>query len=135
MACKLLCKAWNLRSKFAREKLSNDSSAIEPFKEKLTKELEDFLNDVPNIREHIYNCDETRLFWHCLPTCTLLGGSESSASGFKKAKERVTLLLTPNAIGSHKLQFVMVGKFKKPHCFTHCYMDSFPVKYRSQRNA
>ena len=44
------------------EKLSNDSSATEPFKEKLTKELEDFLNDVPNIREHIYNCDETGLF-------------------------------------------------------------------------
>ena len=96
------------------EILSCDQDAVDPFKDKLKGEIEKLLSDVSDKYEHIYNCDETGLFWCCLPSHTLADGNETHASGFKKAKERVTLLLCANASGSHKLPLLMIGKYKKP---------------------
>lgn len=43
--------------------------------------------------EEIFNADETGLYWWCLPQATA-AADEKQTSGFKEAKNRVTVLLT-----------------------------------------
>ena len=87
------------------------------------------------VPEQIYNLDETGLLWKCLPQRTLLSCREKSALGFKKAKDRLTVLGCTNATGTHKLKPVLIGKSTKPRCFKNVNMDALPVIYKSQRNA
>ena len=87
------------------------------------------------IPEQIYNADETGLLWKGLPQRTLVSFCETSAPGFKKAKDRLTVLGCTNASGTHKLKPVLTGKSAKPRCFKHVNMDALPVIYKSQRNA
>ena len=84
--------------------------------------------------EQIYNADERGLLWKCLPDRTLVSCCEKSAPGFKKWKDRLTVLGCTNATGTHKLKPVMIGKFAKPPCFKNVNMNALPVIYKSQRN-
>lgn len=64
--------------------MSSDTSAVEPFQNKLQELME---------REHLtldqlYNCDETGLCYRMLPTKTLAARREKDASAMKKQKER-----------------------------------------------
>ena len=113
------------------EKLSAAEETVEPFLQKLHKVIEE-KNLIP---EQIYNADETGLLWKCLPQRTLVSCHEKSAPGFKKAKDRLTVLGCTNATGTHKLKPVLIGKSAKPRCFKHVNMDALPVIYKSQRNA
>ena len=54
--------------------------------------------------EQIYNANETGLLWKCLPDRTLVSCREKSALGFKKSKDRLTVLGCTNATGTHKLK-------------------------------
>ncbi len=45
-----------------------------------------------------FNLDETGLYWRLLPTKTIADASDS-AEGFKRSKERVTLVIITNAAG------------------------------------
>ena len=67
--------------------------------------------------EQIYNADETRLLWKCLPDRILVACHEKTAQGFKKSKDRLTVFGCTKAIGTHKLKPVVIGKFAKPQCF------------------
>ena len=87
------------------------------------------------IPEQIYNADETGLLWKCLLQRTLVSCCEKLAPGFKKAKDRLTVLGCMNATGTHKLKPVLIGKSVKPRCFKNVNMDALPVIYKSQRNA
>ena len=105
------------------EKLSAAEETVEPIEEKGL------------IPEQIYNAHETGLLWKCLPQRTLVSCREKSAPGFKKAKDRLTVLGCTNATGTHKLKPVLIGKSTKPRCFKNVNMDPLPVIYKSQRNA
>ena len=72
------------------EKLSAAEETVEPFLQKLHKVIEE-KNLIP---EQIYNADETGLLWKCLPQRTLVSCREKSAPGFKKAKDRLTVLVS-----------------------------------------
>lgn len=89
--------------------------------------------------EQIYNCDETGLNFRMLPTKSLALKCEKAAAGYKKSKERVTVLACSNATGTHKLKLALIGKSKKPRAFKNVKMrcDEFdlPVWYRNQPNA
>ena len=113
------------------EKLSAAEETVEPFLQKLHKVVKE-KNLIP---EQIYNADETGLLWKCLPQRTLVSCREKSAPGFKKAKDRLTVLGCTNATGTHKLKPVLIGKSAKPRYFKHVNMDALPVIYKSQRNA
>ena len=69
------------------KKLSAAEETVEPFLQKLHKVIE----EESLILEQIYNADETRLLWKCLP-------QKKTAPGFKKAKDRLTVLSCENAI-------------------------------------
>lgn len=86
--------------------------------------------------DQIYNCDETGLYFRMFPSKSLVSQQEKSAPGFKKSKERVTMLACSNATGSHKLQAVVIGKSKNPRAFKKVRTGShLPVYYRNQKNA
>uniref|UniRef100_K7FY89 HTH CENPB-type domain-containing protein n=1 Tax=Pelodiscus sinensis TaxID=13735 RepID=K7FY89_PELSI len=67
--------------------------------------------------EQIYNCDETSLNYKMMPSKTLASRAEASASGYKRSKERVTILACSNATGNYKLKLTFIGKAKKPTGF------------------
>lgn len=62
--------------------------------------------------KNIYNCDETRLFYHALPTKPLSRKRGSECYRDKNSKECVTVLLYVNLDGSLEMLLV-VGKSKK----------------------
>jgi hypothetical protein len=75
----------------------------------------------------IFNMDETGLFWKRTPDRTL---ATESASGGKKAKDRITLALTANGDGSELLKPWIIGKSKNPRCFKHINRQLLNIEYR-----
>ena len=78
--------------------------------------------------------DENGQFWKLLPdkTYETKGGK---LSGFKKSKERVTILVYCNSTGNHKLPMTLIGKYVRPTCFKYVNMSALPVHYMAQKNA
>ncbi|CAG8743323.1 3537_t:CDS:2, partial [Racocetra persica] len=72
------------------------------------KELQQLIQSYP--RENVFNCDETALFYYLEPTKILVQGP---VTGQKKAKDRITLMLTVSSIGE-KLTPLMIHKYKNP---------------------
>ncbi|XP_048474050.1 jerky protein homolog isoform X2 [Rhincodon typus] len=83
--------------------------------------------------DQIYNADETGLFWRCLPESVLAGSGEASAAGFKKNKDRITVLVCANAAGTHQIKLFVVGKSKNPCAFKN--LRHLPVRYSAQSNS
>lgn len=77
----------------------------------------------------IYNADETGLYYRALPDGTLATKSDK-ASGSKKAKDRLSVLVTCNMTGADKRKLLVIGK---PRCFRG--KKNIPVTYDSNSNA
>jgi hypothetical protein len=84
--------------------------------------------------ENVYNMDEIGLFFRMLPRYSILMLNEdiSSTRGKKKAKDRVSLIVCANALGTHKIPCVMIGKLKEPACIKDRH---WPVLYFNQAKA
>ena len=67
--------------------------------EKELQEIREAVN--PYMNEDVYNMEKSALFWKMAPDGTL--GTEQSA-GDKNDKARITINLTCNITGSHKLE-------------------------------
>jgi len=68
----------------------------------------------------IYNLDETGLLYRGLPSRSYVPSDDRrTARGSKamKSKDRVTLILCCNAMGTHKVPVTMIGKASQPMCF------------------
>lgn len=113
------------------EKLSADSEAVVKFKEDFHK----FIKENNISRDQLFNADETGLNFRMLPSKTLAARKESSAPGYKKKMERITILNCCNASGTFKFQPMIIGKSKKPRAFKNCNISSLPVYYRNKKNA
>lgn len=109
------------------ETLSANQNSAEKYKDEFEKIVADLTP------EQIYNADETGLLWRCLPTSTLAGGGEKAAKGFKKNKDRLTVLLCANASGNHRVTPFVIGKSKNPRAFKN--VTHLPVQYDAQSNA
>jgi hypothetical protein len=110
-------------------KNSADSDAARKFVEEFTK----LISDENLTAEQIYNADETRLFWRCLPRRTLAAGDEDKAFGVKGSKERLTVLACTNAAGAHKLKLTVIGKSARPRALKG--VNNFPVHYHANKRA
>ncbi|XP_020297967.1 jerky protein homolog-like, partial [Pseudomyrmex gracilis] len=120
----------NIRSvTICGEKLSADKNAAENFK----VEFSQYINEQDLSLDQIFNCDETGLNYKLLPKTTLSSTSETSASGFKGKKERITVMACSNASGSLKLPLVVIGKYAKPRAIKH--LTSLSVYYKNQKSA
>lgn len=76
--------------------------------------------------EDIFNCDETGLYWKMKPCRTISNGP---VSGTKQSKERVTVLLTCNAVGNEKLPPLFIHKYENPRVLKNVDKKTLPVDY------
>lgn len=83
----------------------------------------------------IFNVDETGLYWKKMPSRTFISKEERQASGFKAAKDRLTLLLGGNATGDFKLKPLLVYHSETPRAMRGTDKTSLPVVWRSNRKA
>jgi hypothetical protein len=84
--------------------------------------------------DDIYNADETGLFFRLAPDQTLATKSDQ-AKGYKKDKERITILFCCNASGKNKIKPLVIGKSQKPRCFNHINIKTLPVRYSNNKSA
>jgi hypothetical protein len=77
--------------------------------------------------------DDTGLWFTATPSRTLT--RQKRQKGVKKHSTRITLALCSNATGTHKLMPLLIGKAKKPRCFTKAFKHARHVMYRNQKNA
>lgn len=113
------------------ESLSGNKTASEDYK----KKIKEIIGQEHLSPEQIYNADETGLFYKMMPGKTLASKIDDAAKGYKKNKDRITLLVCSNATGRHKLPLLLIGKSAKPRAFKNVNMESLPVIYRSQKSA
>ena len=120
------------QTKLVGEVRSADHEAAARFPPQLRAYLDE--HDIPH--EAVYNTDETALYYRLLPNKSLaVANSNTKTRGFKQSKDRVTLLLTTNKTGTHKLKPLIIGRFENPRCLHHVNRDTLPVKYAHSRNA
>lgn len=113
------------------ESLSGDVEAAEKFK----KEFEDFIKKEELTADQVYNADESGLFYRMLPSKTLASKLGDSAKGYKKGKDRLTIMACSNASGKHKIPLLIIGKSKNPRALKNVKRGSLPVVYSSQKSA
>ena len=89
------------------EKLSADLISADEFVQNFAELTNGY------IRDKIFKCDETGLYYKMLPGCTLTT-VHNDPIGAKKAKERITINASANATGKIKLPLLFIGKYNNP---------------------
>lgn len=113
------------------ESISSDKNAAEKFQ----KEFEEFIKTEELTADQIYNTDESGLLYRMLPNKTLASKLEESAKGYKKSKDRLTIMACSNASGKHKFPLLLIGKSKNPRALSNINRKTLPVIYRSQTSS
>ncbi|GFX74871.1 tigger transposable element-derived protein 1 [Trichonephila clavipes] len=103
-------KALKFYKELKESEPSTSSRENEEAARKYPEKLAKIIKDGEYCAHQVFNADETGLFWKKMPTRTYIAKSEKTASGFKAAKDRVTLLLCSNASGDRMLKPLLVGK-------------------------
>uniref|UniRef100_A0A8C0H4T4 DDE-1 domain-containing protein n=1 Tax=Chelonoidis abingdonii TaxID=106734 RepID=A0A8C0H4T4_CHEAB len=117
---------------FCLGRRSADESPVNVF----PAELKSILQNKDDHEGQLYNCDATALFAKLLPDKTLVFNYETQkTAGFKKIKDRVTLLFCSHKTGSHKITPLLTGHFHNPRCFNHLSRAKLPVIYANSKNA
>lgn len=80
----------------------------------------------------IYNADEFGLFFKLMPDKSLVLKNEKCHGG-KLSKERLTVLVCTNSVGTDKKKPLVIGKYAKPRCFKN--VKTIPCSYSSQSRA
>lgn len=81
--------------------------------------------------EQLYNLDETRLNIKMLPRNSVI---ENQAS-VRKTNERITITISSNASGTHRLPLFVIGKSEKEQVFKNFDQAILPVYYRSAQRS
>lgn len=113
----------------AGETQSSDRDAADAF----TASWESLVEEHHLSPHQVYNADETALYYRCLPTSTLASEEESGVKGYKKNKDRLTVLLCANASGTHRVKPLVIGKSERPRAFRG--LTHLPVNYKAQKSA
>jgi hypothetical protein len=85
--------------------------------------------------QQIFNVDETGLFWKKMPDRTYISKEEKTMTGFKAAKDRLTLLLGANAAGDCKLKLLLVYRSENPLAFKGLSEATLPFHFCSNPKA
>ncbi|GFX89143.1 tigger transposable element-derived protein 1 [Trichonephila clavipes] len=107
------------------------SADEEAYPEKLAK----IIKDGEYCAHQVFNADETGLFWKKMPTRTYIAKSEKTTSGFKAAKDRVTLLLCSNASGDRMLKPLLLNRSLKPRALKGKDLNTLPVHWMANKKA
>jgi hypothetical protein len=121
---------WKCRFGIKFKKAYGEKDAVSAVKQKSTK--------VPDLHQKFctdfYNANETGLFYHAMPNCSL-NYKHTILHGSKKAMDHTTVLCCSNISGTEKWKLLVTGKRAKPKCFKGISMDSLPVLYCANKNA
>lgn len=109
------------------ESRSVPEKSVQEFKECLPSLLNGYAD------ADIFNADETALYYRQLPERTM-NAKNSSSSGAKKSKDRLTLLLCCSMEGE-KLPPLAIGKSRSPRCLRGIDINNFPCNYDCSKNA
>jgi hypothetical protein len=93
------------------------ASADKEEAEKFCRRFQEFIKKEEYRPEQIFNCDETGLFWKCMPNRTYITKDKKSPPGYKPMKDRLTLLLGANASGDMKLNPLLVYHSENSRAF------------------
>ncbi|KAJ8892127.1 hypothetical protein PR048_004707 [Dryococelus australis] len=83
--------------------------------------------------DQIFNYDEMGLNFKILPAKTLARKSEAATPGYKRSKERITMLACSNATANLKMKLAMIAKSKSPRPFKNVSKSALPAKYFNQK--
>ena len=128
---------WKKRHGIGCNAISGDiKSADNEAAEQYPTKLHEILDEGGYTEDQVYNCDETGLMFKMLPRKTLsVKRDPTKHEGVKEAKDRVTILLTVNKTGDHKLKPLCIGKFKNLRAFHHVNRKILPCVYDYSKNA
>lgn len=85
--------------------------------------------------DDVYNLDEAALFYKMLPTKTF-AAKDTTVSGRKQPKERISILFGANMSGNDKLPLLVIGRAGKPRCFKNARLPPRDVvMYRHNKKA
>lgn len=87
------------RSALHNVKIIGEATSDTAAAERYPAEFLEIIRENDHLPEQVFNADETCLFWKRMPSKTFISKDEKSASGFKAAKNRVTLMMCANASG------------------------------------
>jgi hypothetical protein len=98
-----------------KERHRHSEGASAQLDEECEKTMEEMRGEAAEYPDDcIYNIDESAYYWKLKPDRSL---STFEAKGEKKAKARITVALTCNAIGTDKLPPWFIGSAIRPNCF------------------
>ncbi|GFO06645.1 tigger transposable element-derived protein 4 [Plakobranchus ocellatus] len=80
----------------------------------------------------IFTAGETSLFYRCTPDTMVRFLGEDCSCG-KFAKDRLTVMVATNMLGTEKLPAFAIGKYKQPRCFKN--IKTIPVEYMANLKA
>jgi hypothetical protein len=83
---------------------------------------------------NIFNADETGFFFFKAMPDKTLSEKGIKCKGGKLAKERITIMLTCSAVGE-KLPPLIIGKAKKPRCFSKADVFEYGINYTNSSKA
>ena len=75
--------------------------------------------------------DETGLYWKRMPDQSYISKEEKFLSGYKAAKDRLTLLFCGNSSGDIKLKPLLVNHSENPRALENIAKGSLPVIWKS----
>ncbi|XP_031819975.1 tigger transposable element-derived protein 1 isoform X3 [Sarcophilus harrisii] len=113
------------------ETVSTDPEAAAKYPEALRKVIQ----EGGYTPQQVFNVDEMGLFWKRLPDRTFISVEEKTASGFKAARDLLTLLLGGNAAGDFKLKPLLVYHSESPRALKGFSKPNLPVIWRSHKKA
>ena len=113
------------------ESQSAATANVDTFKEN----LQNVIDEKGITLNQLFNCYETGLYWKLMPNKMLVSSREKEAKGFKKPKDRVTLMACANATGSIKLPLLFIHKSLNPRCFKNVDKNDLPVDYYAQKSS
>ncbi|XP_043494104.1 tigger transposable element-derived protein 1-like [Polistes fuscatus] len=117
--------------KIQDEAASADETAAMNYREVLAK----IIDDGGYCPDQVFNADETGLFWKKMPSRTFIAKSEKTASGFKAAKDRITLLLCSNASGAKMLKPLIINKALHPRALKGISLAEYPIHFMVNKKA
>ncbi|XP_055633243.1 tigger transposable element-derived protein 1-like [Toxorhynchites rutilus septentrionalis] len=117
--------------KIKGESASADVSAANSFPPKLAK----IIKEGAYHGDQVFNGDETGLFWKRMPSRTYITQQEQYASGFKAAKDRVTLLFCSNASGDLMLKPLLINRAMTPRSLKGADFNKLPVHWKANTKA
>jgi DDE superfamily endonuclease len=97
---------------------------------KFQQELQEILKEYE--LKNIFNCDETALYYRLEPNKSL---AHFAISGNKRPKERISIMLTCNAIGNEKLPLLVIHKYQNPRALQGIAKNTLPVWYYWNKKA